>query len=190
MKYLFLIFLTSSVFAGGWLPLERPGFVESNYPRLYEFENECFLAEGYQCFDVALCPTAICSVIPGPQVYDYTSKVGEVSCLDPADCDLKFQALTCAQGDPVKNYDSLSVYCAVDVMKAGPRILAIDQAKKTTYQAALAAKKAARDAKIAAKEANKAELFALKKADIDAMSVSQRNAVMVKLINIVQDIDQ
>ena len=104
------------------------------------------------------------------------------------DCDDKFSSLVCTEGNPIKNYETLSVYCAVNVMKVEGKKLVESSIKKTAYEAIKEAKKIAREAKIAAKEANKVELFALKKADIDAMTVSQRNAVTMKILNILQEI--
>ena len=70
------------------------------------------------------------------------------------------------------------------------KVLKKSEIKHAEREAIKEAKRIAREAKIAQKEANKTELFALKKADIDAMTVSQRNAVIFKLLNIVQEIQE
>jgi hypothetical protein len=70
------------------------------------------------------------------------------------------------------------------------KVLKLSEVKKAEREAIREAKKIAKEAKIAAKESNKAELFALKKSDIDNMTVSQRNAVIFKLLNIVQEIQE
>ena len=123
------------------------------------------------------------------EVLDYISKTNETSCTDELDCDAKFIEISCSlDEEKIKNYDLLSVYCAKTIYKIDGKKLVENAEKKAAYKAAKEAKRIAREAKIAQKEANKVELFALKKADIDAMTVSQRNAVIVKLINIVQEI--
>lgn len=70
------------------------------------------------------------------------------------------------------------------------KVLKKSEVKKAEREAIKEAKRIAREAKIAVKESNKAELFALKKSDIDNMTVSQRNAVIFKLLNIVQEIQE
>jgi hypothetical protein len=70
------------------------------------------------------------------------------------------------------------------------KVLKLSEVKKAEREATREAKRIAREAKIAAKESNKAELFSLKKSDIDNMTVSQRNAVIFKLLNIVQEIQE
>lgn len=122
-------------------------------------------------------------------VLDYIAKSNGVACVDELDCDAKFIELSCSlDEEKIKNYELLSVYCAKPIYKIDGKKLAENAEKKAAYKAAKEAKRIAREAKIAQKEANKAELFALKKSDIDNMTVSQRNAVIVKLINIVQEI--
>jgi hypothetical protein len=124
-------------------------------------------------------------------VLDYIAKSNEIICTDELDCDAKFIELSCSlDEEKIKNYDLLSVYCAKSIYKIDGKKLAENAEKKAAYKAAKEAKKIAKDVKIAKKLADKVELFALKKADIDAMTVSQRNAVMIKLINIVQEIDE
>ena len=122
-------------------------------------------------------------------VLDYIAKSNEIICTDELDCDAKFIEISCSlDEEKIKNYDLLSVYCAKPIYKIDGKKLAENAEKKAAYKAAKEAKRIAKEAKIAQKEANKAELFALKKADIDAMTVSQRNAVIFKLLNIVQEI--
>ena len=122
-------------------------------------------------------------------VLDYIAKSNETSCDDEADCDAKFIELSCSlDEEKIKNYELLSVYCAKPIYKIDGKKLAENAEKKAAYKAAKEAKRIAREAKIAQKEANKVELFALKKADIDAMTVSQRNAVTMKILNILQEI--
>jgi hypothetical protein len=126
-------------------------------------------------------------------VLDYVSKVGVVTCdtsIDMVDCDTKFAALTCSEGVAIKNYLLQEVYCAVGVMKADGKKLVVDEAKLAAKDAEKAARQVVKAAKIANREALKAELFALKKSEIDAMSVSQRNGVLFKLLNIVQDLQE
>lgn len=122
-------------------------------------------------------------------VLDYISKSNEITCSNELDCDAKFIEISCSlDEEKIKNYELLSVYCAKPIYKIDGKKLAENAEKKAAYKAAKEAKRIAREAKIAQKEANRVELFALKKADIDAMTVSQRNAVIFKLLNIVQEI--
>ena len=122
-------------------------------------------------------------------VLDYIAKSNEIACVDELDCDAKFIEISCnLDEEKINNYDLLQVYCVKNIMKIDGKKLVENSEKKAAYKAAKEAKRIAKEAKIAQKEANKVELFALKKADIDAMTVSQRNAVIVKLINIVQEI--
>ena len=122
-------------------------------------------------------------------VLDYIAKSNEVACVDELDCDAKFIELSCSlDEEKIKNYELLSVYCAKPIYKIDGKKLAENAEKKAAYKAAKEARRIAREAKIAQKEANKVELFALKKADIDAMTVSQRNAVTMKILNILQEI--
>lgn len=123
------------------------------------------------------------------EVLDYISKTNETSCTDELDCDAKFIEISCSlDEEKIKNYELLNVYCTKPIYKIDGKKLVENAEKKAAYKAAKEAKRIAREAKIAQKEANKVELFALKKSDIDNMTVSQRNAVIVKLINIVQEI--
>lgn len=79
---------------------------------------------------------------------------------------------------------------ACEASKIVSEEIVTDDAKLATLEALIAAKKLIKEEKEAQKEIIKSELFALKKSDIDAMTVSQRNAVMIKLINIVQKIEE
>lgn len=125
------------------------------------------------------------------EVIDYVAKSNEIACVDELDCDAKFIEISCSlDEEKIKNYELLSVYCAKPIYKIDGKKLAESPSRKAAHLAAKEAKKIAKDVKIAKKLADKVELFALKKADIDAMTVSQRNAVMIKLINIVQEIEE
>lgn len=77
-------------------------------------------------------------------VIDFIRKEKEEACLDEADCQLKLEALVCSLGSPVKNLESLSVYCAVEAYKKDGVKLVESPAKKT---ARLASEKAAEDSK-------------------------------------------
>ena len=122
-------------------------------------------------------------------VLDYIAKSNEIACVDELDCDAKFIEISCnLDEEKINNYDLLQVYCVKNIMKIDGKKLVENAEKKAAYKAAKEAKRIAKEAKIAQKEANKVELFALKKADIDAMTVSQRNAVTMKILNILQEI--
>jgi hypothetical protein len=176
-------------FSGGFYPVGKTVSIPEGF-RLYEFESECTLAENYKCFDVDRCSLDICELVDNI-VLDYIAKSNEIICTDELDCDAKFIELSCSlDEEKIKNYDLLSVYCAKPIYKIEGKKLQESPQKKAAYKAAKESKRIAKEAKIAQKEANKIELFALKKADLEAMTVSQRNAVIVKLINIVQEIDE
>lgn len=73
-------------------------------------------------------------------VLDYVSKQGEQSCQSELDCDAAFASFTCQTGEAIKNYKTLSLYCAVDVMKIDGKKLVNNPAKKAAYDLAEAAK--------------------------------------------------
>jgi hypothetical protein len=68
-------------------------------------------------------------------VVDFVRKDHEVSCADQADCDVKFQSLVCDLGSPIKNYDSLSVYCAVEALKKDGMKVVNSEAKRAARAA-------------------------------------------------------
>lgn len=190
MKYL-LILISFNCFAGGFLPVGKAGFNESSYSKLYEFKEECEKSEAFECQDVSTCPTAICSL--SDNVISEVTKTNISICsslMGTQNCDEQLATLVCTEGVPNGGINEGIVYCAVTSPKVAGKKLVIDSVKQASVAADRAAKQAAKADKIANRESNKKELFALKKADIDAMTVSQRNAVLFKLLNIVQDLQE
>lgn len=76
------------------------------------------------------------------EVVDYVAWRQVQSCVDQADCDSKFVVLSCSEGVAIKNYEELSVYCAVNIMKIEGKKLVESASKKAAYQAAQAQKAA------------------------------------------------
>jgi hypothetical protein len=191
MKYLFLLLITLPVFACQinvpTSDVQRyieamPNGVAPLYSCKDKPEEKCHCADNIQWEFAELVDN---------EVIDYIAKSNEIACVDELDCDAKFIEISCnLEEEKIKNYDLLQVYCVKNIMKIEGKKLAESPNRKAAHLAAKEAKKIAKDAKIAKKLADKVELFALKKADIDAMTVSQRNAVMIKLINIVQEIEE
>lgn len=73
------------------------------------------------------------------EVLDYMAKAQEESCSDIADCDAKFAALVCSQGEKINNYDLLQVYCTYPVYKIEGKKFVENPTKKAAYLAAKAA---------------------------------------------------
>tara|TARA_R110000868_G_scaffold356082_1_gene617646 strand:+ start:384 stop:929 length:546 start_codon:yes stop_codon:yes gene_type:complete len=112
-------------------------------------------------------------------VLDYVSQKQYESCLDEADCDDKFSRIVCSEGTEIKNYETLSVYCAVNVMKVEGKKLVESESKKAAFKAARKAEKDAEEAKIAAKKALK---LAIKEDIKTATTVAKLKALIEKLI--------
>lgn len=132
-------------------------------------------------------------------VLDYIKKVDVVSCeklIAPEviegeeplpfneyqDCDDKFEALVCKdKQEKIKNYDSMEVYCAKEIMKIDGKKLVNSEAKKAQKKAERQAEKELEETK---KEAKKALKQAIK-ADIkDATTVAKLRALIEKLIEV------
>lgn len=131
------------------------------------------------------------------EVVDYIKKVDAVSCellIKPEgmegqeslpfnefkDCDDKFDALVCnGKQEKIKNYDSMEVYCAKEIMKVNGKKLVNSESKKAQRKAEKQAEKELEESKKAAKKALKQSI----KDDIkDANSVAKLKALIEKLI--------
>jgi hypothetical protein len=112
-------------------------------------------------------------------VLDYVSQRQYESCLDEADCDDKFSRIVCSEGTEIKNYETLSVYCAVNVMKIEGKKLVESESKKEAYKAARKAEKDAEDDK---KEAKKLLKLSIKEDIKTATTVAKLKALIEKLI--------
>jgi len=110
-------------------------------------------------------------------VVDYISKVDEVACESELDCDEKFAALDCAE--KIKNYESLSVYCAVPVMKIDGKKLVENKAKKAAHEAAKVEEEAQ---ELTKRDRKKAVRKALKEADLDGANSIVKLKVIVKAL--------
>lgn len=96
------------------------------------------------------------------------------------DCDDKFIELSCSiDSEKIKNYETLSVYCAVEVMKVDGKKLVESAEKKAAYKAA---RKAEKDAEQSAKEAKKALKLAIKEDVKTATTVAKLKVLIEKLI--------
>jgi len=81
-------------------------------------------------------------------VLDYVSQRQYESCLDQSDCDDKFSRIVCTEGEEIKNYETLSVYCAVNVMKIEGKKLVESAEKKAAHESLKALEKQVEIAKI------------------------------------------
>ena len=82
------------------------------------------------------------------EVIDYVTQKQVESCTDELDCDEKFTALVCDSGDKIKNYEQLSVYCAVSIMKIEGKKLVESAEKKQAHESIKALEKQVEIAKI------------------------------------------
>lgn len=87
------------------------------------------------------------------EVIDYVAWRQVESCTDEADCDDKFSRIVCTEGEEIKNYEQLSVYCAVNIMKIDGKKLVESPSKKAAYEAAKLAEKEAEEDKVLNKKA-------------------------------------
>jgi hypothetical protein len=135
-----LCVFSTSVFAGAFAPVGKAGYVEATYPKFHETKEQCEQSEGHACYEVGDCPDKFCELVDN-YALDYVAQRQYESCLDEADCDDKFSRIVCTEGQEIKNYESLSVYCAVNVMKSEGKKLVENAEKKAAYEAAQASKK-------------------------------------------------
>lgn len=153
---------------------------ESNASKAIEFgvekseiscnEGTCYCADGINLKIAELVDN---------EVIDYVSQKQYESCMDEADCDDKFSRIVCTEGTEIKNYETLSIYCAVDVMKVEGKKLVESEAKKDAHKAA---RKAEKDAEQSAKEAKKALKLAIKEDVKTATTVAKLKVLIEKLI--------
>ena len=180
MKYLILILLYSlpSFACKNSVPeSEAARYINANgegVAGLYECKDKPL--EKCHCFDNLGAWETL--ELVDEYVVDYISKVDEVACESELDCDDKFAALTCAE--KIKNYESLSVYCAVPVMKIDGKKLVENKAKKAAHEAAKVEEEAQ---ELTKRDRKKAVRKALKEADLDgANSIVKLKAIVKALI--------
>lgn len=203
MKYLIILLITFPVFA---CQIQVPTSEAQRYldalpngvPPLFKCEDKP--EEKCHCVDDVIWETA---EFVDNEVIDYIKKVDAVSCeklvkpevIEPVegeepiealpfneyqDCDDKFEALSCkGKQEKIKNYDSMEVYCAKEIMKVDGKKLVNSESKK-------AQRKAEKEAAKELEESNKAAKKALKqsiKADIkDATTVAKLRVLIEKMI--------
>ena len=173
MKYLILILLSLNSFAG--IPISEVVKAINLEPNAGSITCEQLPQE--QCFDYSGVNWHYAELIDN-KVIDYISKVDEVACESELDCDDKFAALDCAE--KIKNYELLSVYCAVPVMKIGGKKLVENKAKKAAHEAAKVEEEAQ---ELTKRDRKKAVRKALKEADLDgANSIVKLKAIVKALI--------
>ena len=176
MKYLFLtLFFIQSSFACQLSIPESyiPTFLSPPVSGAYETCKEK-PSEKCHCVD-KIDPWA--SELIDNEVIDYISKVDEVACESELDCDDKFAALACAE--KIKNYELLSVYCAVPVMKIGGKKLVENKAKKAAHEAAKVEEEAQ---ELTKRDRKKAARKALKEADLDGANSNAKLKVIIKAL--------
>lgn len=130
--------------------------------------EECVCYEGIDWRDADLVDN---------MVLDFVRKDGEVTCLDEDDCQVKLEALACSSGKPVKNLESLSVYCAVEVLKKSGVKLVENPAKE-------AARKLAEKNK---EDAEKAKELKKKSFEFKGTSIAQLRAELNEFIQLMKE---
>ncbi len=200
MKYIFLFLLSFSAHAG-FINIEKclsgGGDIFSDKQLCQQETNgECAEYPGGNCaqFD----SVEIIGDFKDQPIYSAPDEVE--ACLGQDACREILMIKKCVDGVPYINEDYTSAYCSKFLgytqgvighsLVPNSNKLAAIAAAKAVEDADKEARKVIRAARIANRETLKAELFALKKSEIDAMSVSQRNGVLFKLLNIVQDLQE
>ena len=102
------------------------------------------------------------------EVIDYVAWRQVESCKDELDCDDKFSRISCSEGQEIKNYEALSVYCSVNIMKIDGKKFVESPTKKDAIIKERVANDISREAKAAEKKAIIEELRAVKKSDLSA----------------------
>lgn len=146
MKYLILFILSINTALACKLSIPEsyiPTFlnppVSGHYEKCEDKPNEkCHCVE-------AIDPWT--SELTDNMVLDFIRKEQEASCESEEDCQLKLEALVCESGSPIKNLESMSVYCAIEFMKKDGVKLVVSPAKKAAKEAAEKAEKEAQKAK-------------------------------------------
>jgi hypothetical protein len=159
MKYLFLILVSLNCFAGGWAPVGKEGYSEKTYPKFHEFKHQCEEAENHPCYDIDICPEKYCELVDNYILDHIATRQYEV-CESEEDCDEKFSRIVCVEGEEIKNYETLSVYCAVNIMRAEGKKLVESPSKKAAYEAKMIADREAIQIHLKEKLAAKARVKA------------------------------
>jgi hypothetical protein len=192
MKYLILLLLSLNAYA---IRIPHSEAVKAVNLEPNAGSKTCEMLPSEPCYEFnGLWQAAelVDNVVP-----DYVAKLNEVSCVkgiatDPVegeeplpfneyqDCDDKFLALACAEGEAIKNYDQLQVYCAKQMYKVDGKKLVENEAKKATYEKSIKdAEKAEADLKL-----KKIQDKASAKAEIgSANNVATLKAAMLKYLN-------
>lgn len=112
-------------------------------------------------------------------VVDFVRKEQESSCLDDSDCTMKFSQLICERGQAIKNLESMSVYCAVEMMKKDGKKLVNSKEKKQARELAEKALREARKKEVENKSAAMARLknFEPKGSTIGALKIEFKQLV-------------
>lgn len=168
MKYLFLILISLPLFASNWMPVSK---IQSKSNEAYQLESDC-VKTGEQCFDVGDEPDIV--ALGFTVLKDEYDKKDQESCLDPDDCELKFQALVCSkiEYEKIKNIDQLKVYC----------VKLIGKSLEKDKVALKAAKDAEKQAKKDAIDAVKNEKLAIKNDVKNANTVVKVRELLERLI--------
>jgi hypothetical protein len=131
MKFIILFLFSVNCFASvAWFPLGKDG-ANMNYVE----KSLCEETEGQICYDLGECPIHLCELVDD-YVIAYVSRKQYETCESEEDCDEKFSRISCIEGEEIKNYDTMSVYCAVNVMRAEGKKLVESPRKKAAYEAA------------------------------------------------------
>jgi len=157
MKYLFILLITFPVLAcSNKIPTsEAQRYIEAlpnGVPPLFSCsdkpDEDCFCADTIIWEQAEIINVDVLDHIKKKQV-ESCEKLPELEVIEGeeplpfseyADCDAKFEALVCDNGEKIKNYDSLEVYCAVEVMKKVNKLVN-SEVKKAEIESSRAIKK-------------------------------------------------
>jgi len=178
MKFLIFLLLATNANASFIAKSDVELFIADEQYTSFANKGLCEEIKASECISILGLPSAKTTEEVDNIVLDYVAKLQEESCLDIADCDIKFAALVCAEGVAINNYDLLQVYCAKDIMKVDGKKLQESAAKKAAQEAKQVARQAKRDQResraIAALEAMKN----LSKSEFDALTAAQKNNLL------------
>ena len=180
MKFLILLLIPLSSYASYVSLFEADVFIKNGEYTSYSQKDFCESENKTECLDVSSINPYFAELIDN-EVLDYVSQKQYESCLDEADCDDKFSRIVCTEGEEIKNYETLAVYCAVNVMRIEGKKLVESPSKKAAYEAKILAEKQAKELQIS----NKAALKLAIKEDIKtATTVAKLKALIEKMIEV------
>lgn len=177
---LILTFSLNALSCANSMPISTAIFAIENNGAGREKEMNCAKLPDEQCVCFDDIKEWDESELVDNEVLDYIKKVDAVSCVDEKDCDDKFEALVCnGKQEKIKNYDSMEVYCAKEIMKVDGKKLVNSESKKAQRKAE---KEAEKELELSNKAAKKALKLSIKNDIKDVNTVAKLRALVEKLI--------